>query len=735
MLDLLQVPVDGGYEDIKIASYKYRDNLIFRDSVVASTNPKKPKIIYSPIFLDTETSHDKKCERGWIYQWAFRFQKKTFVGRKPSDLIKWLDYFRDKFSLSEKKKIVIYIHNLSYDYQYLREFFDAEYGRPENVLALKSHRIVSVSYSFFEMRCTYLLSNSSLYDWGNAYHTKHRKLLGAVDYDVIRYQNSRLTLEDWQYQILDVLTMEDCWYACKEGYTIQTIPLTSTGFIRKESRDESKKDKNNRKRFIDRRLDATTYRFARREYQGGYSHGNRRFIAWPVIGMIGHRDFTSFYPSIMMLDSFPIGKFILYFKFSGEKITDSEIWKAAEDNCLLMRVLIKDMDILEECTAPCISLSKLERYQDSKWIHDNGRILQYRGYCEAYMTELDYMLFREQYRCSEITVLEIYASARGKLPNWLRNVTMHYFYLKSYLKEMKAKAKAEGNKADYIRYDIELMKAKNRLNAIYGMCCTDPVRDEFKYDYDLKEWIINKNPNIEEALDKFYNSRNSFMPYQYGIYVTSWARYHLIHDMIKNTIGYENYIYSDTDSIFYKSNPEIEKRLDEWNQWNDQRCEDAGEYAEVNGRHIYFMGFYDENENITEFKFLHSKCYAYKYLDKEGKKQLSTTIAGVSRFQRRDGGLPYEKRRTREDELQDAYLDLLKVNPEADIFDAFSAGMVYKECGGLLSTYIEEAEVKIERINGHMTEYASACIIQKNEKTLNDMMAQPEMFEYIIDYE
>ena len=113
------------------------------------------------------------------------------------------------YNLSNEKRLVIFVHNLSYDYAYLYQFLKDAFGTPE-LLAIKSHKILSATFDCFEFRCSYMLSNMSLSVWGAKMGTEYRKIDCGIDYDIIRYQDSDLTEEDWSYQVLDVLTLKDC---------------------------------------------------------------------------------------------------------------------------------------------------------------------------------------------------------------------------------------------------------------------------------------------------------------------------------------------------------------------------------------------------------------------------------------------------------------------------------------------------------------------------------------------
>ena len=177
--------------------------------------------------------------------------------------------------------------------------------------------------------------------------------------------------------------------------------------------------------------------------------------------------------------------------------------------------------------------------------------------------------------------------------------------------------------------------------------------------------------------------------------------------MIKD-VGYENFLYCDTDSIFFIDNDKSEKIIHDYNSSIIAKCENLGYYVINRDKEkSYFKTFEDEKENIKEFRSLHSKCYGFI----DGKDELNVTIAGVSKVGR--------NKRTIAKELRS--LDNLK--------DGFQ--FVY--CGSTKSKYLV-SDCTIESINGHLTEYADSCIITDNIKTLSydsiNEYEESEVLEY-----
>ena len=67
----------------------------------------------------------------------------------------------------------------------------------------------------------------------------------------------------------------------------------------------------------------------------------------------------------------------------------------------------------------------------------------------------------------------------------------------------------------------------------------------FEEDYETGLWNdVLSESEYEEKLQKYYKSRNSFLPYQWGVWVTAYAQAELF-ELGKCC---KIWIYSDTDS-------------------------------------------------------------------------------------------------------------------------------------------------------------------------------------------
>ena len=668
--------------------------------------------IMQPCFLDTETSwnHDEKNPIGWIYQWCLEFNSQYCIGRRPSDLIKQFRYLHDYYNLNDKKRLVCYIHNASYDHTYLYKQLRDEFGEPK-ILAIKAHKILTALYDGIEIRCSWLLSNMSLDSWGEKLGCKIRKLVGAIDYELIRYQDDPLSDIDWEYMVNDVASLKCCVYEemRQAGDTVANIPLTSTGYVRRDCRREAWKEDGFRKWFASTKMSYLTFLPALYSYAGGLTHGNR-YLAGKTLDyeilkfLIGHDDYKSFYPAEDELEYMPMGALTCYYLRSecDEPLPQDEFVELLNTKCCIMLIAFNNLRLKNGVTCPCISKHKIANYYECKFTindndvigTDNGRVINCIGSPMLYVTELDYYWIVDQYETDGIDVLQLYTAERGRDRDAILRVTNEYFRGKETLPK------------DSYYYH----KQKNKLNSIYGMKSTNPVRENVTLDMSSGEWSEKRDlspEHVDEVLNKYYSSHNSFNYFLHGVYITSWARSRLL-QVIRDVYGYENYIYCDTDSVFYIKKPEIEPRLKAFNEFRINQNKKYGLGVVNRKGDISYYGVLESEKDLKKFRFLHAKCYAYVDMDDN----LSCTIAGVTADNKKLKDDP--EYMTREMEL--GSIDNLK------------DGMTFRECGGTNSLYVDR-EPETLNISGHETEVASACIIRRTTKQIGGTVEGFNIYE------
>lgn len=687
-----RVKTKDGFEDI-VAYTPQEVKLPVIPFKWVNRNRKKTFFATSFCVLDTETSHIDE-ETAWVYQWAFKLKNTYVYGRTPEELIDLLRKMADVYQLREDKKFILYIHNAAYDVQYLKHYL-RKYDPFLKIMSTDAHAVLTASVFGFKILCSYRLTNLSLDILSQNYAHKYRKAVGDVDYTLIHYQDQELTPQDWEYQFSDVASQMDGiqGYLHSMGYEYAyKAPITSTGFVRETCRLAAAEEEGWRDKFQKSRLTLEQYKLCRWAFMGGVCISSYVYSGETVRGDLGHDDFTSSYPARQIMDYAPVGAPSWY----GD-VDDMEEFNALlEDYCCVFELTLEDVHIKKGITAPCIPASKCIGLQDEVKI--NGKIVSAKHLTIA-ITELDYKWIKKQYEAESVKVSHLLIFERGPFPYFLRTEVMDYFKGKCTLKHV-----------DSVLYG----KSKALLNAVYGMTATALIRDEYEMDEDLimnpKKYygddveVERKDELIEEAeekmLNKYYSSRKSFLPYQLSLYTTAHAR-DALYTMIE-TVGYENFLYCDTDSVFYIRTPEVEKRMEAYRAQCIEHARSMGAYVGDN-----YLGAPTKEAPIRAFRSLHAKCYAVEELNEDtGEYVLKVTIAGIPKKSIKwIGGKPIEK--TNAEELQS--------------IDNLEDGFVFEHCGGTRCIYVEREIEEIE-IRGHVTSLSSAAIIENISKEISDNM-------------
>lgn len=412
-------------------------------------NHKITKYATKYICLDTETSHTDNLT-GWVYQWAAKLSSLYVYGRRPSEIIDFMTRVAEHYNLSAEKKIILYIHNASYDLQYLKLFL-RQYDPTADFLAIDSHSIIQCDVLGFKIICSYKLTNMSLAALSENYSETYDKAVGEIDYNIIRYQDDELTASDWFYMFSDVASQDDGiqGYLKMQGYRYAfKAPITSTGFVRANCRKAAKKDDSWREEFIKTRLSLEQYSLCRQGFMGGvciasFKHTNKTIRS----DKLRHKDFTSSYPARQELDYMPVGAPNWY----GDVDSVEELEELCGEFCCVFVLTLDNVHIKEGVTAPCIPSSKCIHKED--YLKLNGKIVS-ASTLTIVVTELDYKWIKRQYDYDEaIGVDKMLIFERGPMPEWLKKEVFEYFEYKCTLKGVN---------------DLLYAKSKNMLNGVYG---------------------------------------------------------------------------------------------------------------------------------------------------------------------------------------------------------------------------------------------------------------------------
>lgn len=511
---------------IHFSNYNW-DNLNNLKNIVISGS-KKIRYYNYPFAFDIETSsfYHNNEKRACMYIWMFSINGEVVYGRTWSEFEFFLEELRIKLKLDYYNRIVVYVHNLSYEFQFLINHVEFS----EVFARKKHHPIKCLINNSFEFKCSYFLSGLSLEKTAeNITITKIEKLVGYLDYRKLRHSKTVLDKDELDYCEHDLLVIH--YFILEEmrknNNDISKIPLTKTGYVRQYCRNYIKSHTNYKryreKILLEAPIEEELFTLLNKAFQGGYTHANYKKL-FSLIPDVHSIDFTSSYPAQMIAHKYPRGKFTKCDITSKSQFLDM-INKYA---CVFE---IRLTDVESKTSHHILSSSKCAYGTNEKYNAkvDNGRLVR-SDEIYTYMTDVDFKNFEKFYTYKEIGIHNFYFTTYDYLPKEIIECVLKFYSDKTTLKDVSEKI-------------AEYFVSKGMVNGIYGMMVTNPLNDEILFEED--EWK-KETPDISAALYKSYKSVNQFLCYQWGVWITAWARYELFKGIIAMN---EDCVYCDTDSI------------------------------------------------------------------------------------------------------------------------------------------------------------------------------------------
>ena len=483
--------------DIETTSYLKVNGKIYNASSYENFNKKeKEQVEYYSI----------------MYIWMFSVNDTVYYGRTWEELKEFWELLAN--NIPEKK--IVFIHNLSYEFQFLRSQFDFR-----DVFARTKRKVMKafIPYYNIEFHCTYFMTNIGLEKLAETFKLPIKKLVGNLDYDKLRCPLTKLTKKELLYCENDCLVIYNYIKLELENYLrVDKIPITSTGKVRRELQELVYKDigyRRNMRKSIN--TNPHIYNLLIEAFQGGYTHANWIY-ADEVLENVDSYDFVSSYPYVMTSYKYPATEFI---KDDVKSVKDMYRLYA-----YLLVVRFKNLKC--KYFNNFISASKCRYIKKAKY--DNGRIMQ-ADEIEIVLTDIDFKFILETYNC-EYEILESYSALYKYLPKLLINFILDKYVKKTELKGIESE-------------DVNYNRIKAMFNSIYGMSVTNTIRNDVIYDNE-KGWYEEEltNEKIVELLDK--EKKKGFLSFSTGVWVTAYARNNLLSNLIK----LDKYqVYADTDSL------------------------------------------------------------------------------------------------------------------------------------------------------------------------------------------
>lgn len=548
----------------------------------------------------------KKCAT--MYVWQVAIADTVIIGRRWGDLYYLLDELHGKFDL-EKNYLIIYVHNLSYEFQFMCKRFSWK-----KVFADDERKpIYAETDAHIIFKCSYRLSGYSLATVAkNLTDVKIEKLQGFLDYSELRHSDTELTKDELRYCANDVLIVTAyIKEQIKRWGNIVKIPLTQTGAVRRLVRKNCFRAK--KYKWLVRRLaiDVNEYGYMRSAFAGGFTHANAMYVN-TVLRDVASYDFTSSYPSVMIAEKYPMSR-----GYRFNVASETEIPKLSKEYCLIMDVTLYDVAPTFRYES-IISLSKCTDVADA--LINNGRVASARR-LRTTITEIDYFNLRKFYKWKQCKIHRAYIYKKDYLPKAIIETILDLYGKKTTLKGVQGK-------------EQEYLHSKELLNSIYGMCVTNIIRDS--YTYKNEQWQT-KSANIAKEIGKYNSDKTRFLFYMWGVYVTAYARGNLYSGILE--CG-RDYVYADTDSVKIRNEEKHAEYFRTYNESVAEKIASALRYHGLSGELAKpktikgiekQLGVWEREGLYKRFKTLGAKRYMY-----EDDKHINITVAGLGKQIGRD---------------------------------------------------------------------------------------------------
>lgn len=553
--------------------------------------------------FDIETTYLGEIEQSVMYIWQFAVMDLRTdniwycFGRTWEEFIELLDsFYHDGIT------VMVWVHNLSYEFQFMRHWLPF---MKDKIFALKSRKVVRADIDGVQFRCSYIQTNKGLDAFTKDMGVAHQKLSGVeFDYSKKRFPWTEMTQEELHYCCNDVVGLLEAMRVRMrmENDTLYSLPLTSTGYVRRLAKNAMKSYNYNQLHAM--MCNTYVYKLLRLEFRGGDTHANRYHVN-QILENVASFDRASSYPDVMLNYRFPMSA------FTPRMITDIEELerKCKVRDCCFIAVFtithLQQRDIYYG--APYLSLDKAVEINGQ--VVDNGRVLSADKAVYVF-NDIDWKIVKSEY-VGEVEISQVYIAKYGYLPQAFRDLVIDLFHKKTSLKNV------EGQELNY-------MRSKELINSLYGMCAQNPVKPDVIYmDEPEQAFKLEEIVDIGEKLEKY--NKKAFLLYAWGCWVTAWARLKL-KEMI-NIVG-DNFVYCDTDSVKFLVRDDykrIIRKIEEYNKGLKELSISNNGYATDKKGIVHYLGVYEYEETYKKFKTLGAKKYAYVHEDGT----FGITIAGV----------------------------------------------------------------------------------------------------------
>lgn len=405
-------------------------------------------------FTDKPTKQDHNDKRGLMYIWQLGINGRVIVGREWHEFTYAMNRIVEYLGVDLHHRIIVYVHSLAFEFQWIFKLFEWH-----KVFAIQKRKpIYALTESGIEFRCSYILTNYSLEKLGEQLHKyKVKKLVGDLDYSLIRTPLTKLTDKEMQYCINDILVVSAYIKEQIEAEKyIYKIPLTCTSYCRRfvrknclygEYRTWKKQYRKYRVLMNSLKIsDMDEYMQLKRAFQGGFTHAAQRFSTFTVLDVDSY-DFTSSYPFCLLSEEYPMS--------TGRLVDASKLIQAEFEEYLKLYCCVFDVRFynLKPKFQYESYIPSYKCFLKVGVIENNGRVYS-ADQVATTITNVDMEIINYAYTFDYMEVSNLRVYKKGYLPLEIIQSIIKLYTDKTTLKGVKNK-------------ETEYQVSKGLLNSVY----------------------------------------------------------------------------------------------------------------------------------------------------------------------------------------------------------------------------------------------------------------------------
>ena len=417
--------------------------------------------VFSAFDIETSTiqlSAENTDSHSFMYIWQYQIEDYLVKGRTWEEWLEFLSVLKRAleqigviYKTAKTPMMVTFIHNAAFEFAFISGIYD--FTDEECFFRDVRKPIYFRMFDVFEFRCSYIQSILSLKALTKETGVKMKLSGQEFDYNKVRFPWTKLTAFEEEYTTTDVESLVQAmkYRVQRGGDTLLTVPLTSTGYVRRECKASLADSYCQIKEFKPYKGEngKRVYKLLRACFRGGNTHANRYHVG-TVCDNVYSYDIASSYPTQQLTKKFPMKPF----KWLDGDMSINRVFMfiglgyAVVGEYHFTGIRLRN----EREPIPYISLARCDA---EDFEIDNGRILR-AGYLEISLTEIDLEIVLDTYAFDKMEIVQCMVAQKDYLPPEYRAVIQDYY-------NKKTKLKGEDSEDGQYMYT----KSKNMLNSVY----------------------------------------------------------------------------------------------------------------------------------------------------------------------------------------------------------------------------------------------------------------------------